>query len=195
MMKCAYENNNLKGDYFGACRIKTINKISLVVTPVPVLLCVLGAEAASEDSKIQVVSTDPANGSKNLPASTSVSISFSTPINVSTLGAANFIVMNIHDSGLFDGEITYDNSTNTVTISKFTFRVGGQLGEGGGLHRGANLMVKLLNIEGMDGHKLEGTDAIPGSNYEFHFDVDPRGKNEMEDSPGLGLHISIIAIG
>jgi len=168
-------------------------KIGIGVIATLAFLCVLGSTSAAEEIEFKVLSTDPADGSNNVPITASVSITFSAPVNESTLVAANFIVMNTHDGDYFDGLISYDNTTYTVTISDFSFRDDGHLEGGGGLHRGANIVVKLLNIEDVDGNKLLGSDEISGSNYEFHFNVVPRATDE-EDSPGFGLLAAILIV-
>ena len=162
------------------------------VIAVMAFFCVLGTPVTADEGEFTVLSTTPANGSRDIPSTTSVSISFSASANESTIAPANFIVLNTHDGDFFDGEISYDNATYTVMISNFSFRGGGQLEGGGGLHRGANIVVKLLNVKDIYGNKLIGSDGIAGSNYEFHFDVEPREKDAGEDSPGFGLFVVII---
>ncbi len=169
-------------------------KIGLGIVVALALFNVLEPASAANDREFNVVSTTPVDGSKDVSVDTSVSITFSAPANESTLTAANFIVMNTHDGDFFDGDISYDNPTFTVILSNFSFRGGGQLEGGGGLHRGANIVVKLLNIEDIYGNKLVGSDGIAGSNFEFHFDVEPRETEADEDSPGFGLLAVIIGV-
>jgi len=154
--------------------------LALILLIVPGIVLAQGGE-------FKVVSTAPADGAKDVPETSSIVIRFSDAVNESTLVKENFIIMNTLDDDFFDSEISYDNTTYTLTLANFEHH--GR----SGIHRGAHIEVKLLNIKDIYGNALVGSDGIPGSNYVFNFDVEKRA--EEEDSPGFGLLMAVLVVG
>jgi len=143
-----------------------------------------------------VVSTTPAEGAEDVSKMTSIIIRFSDAVNESTMISSNIIIINTGDQDVFEGDIEYDNSTFEVTISNLEHaHDGGQHYEDDdgpeGIHPGAAIEVKLLNVLSADGRPLVGTSGNPGDNYILNFNVEKDGKEE--DSPGFGL-IPVLAI-
>ena len=164
-----------------------ISFITIISAMFVLLISLLPGNVCGEENEFKVVSTTPEDGEEGVSSSTTISIVFSSPVNESTLIYSSFIVMNTLDGDYFDSGISYDNTTYTVTLDNFEHH--GRPG----IHRGAHMEVKLLNIEDIDGNPLAGSDGISGSNYEFHFEVEEK-EEEDEDSPGFDMLMLIAAV-
>ena len=164
-----------------------ISFITIILAILVLLFHLLPGNVCGEENEFKVVSTTPEDGEEGVSSSTTISIVFSSPVNESTLIYSSFIVMNTLDGDYFDSGISYDNTTYTVTLDNFEHH--GRPG----IHRGANMEVKLLNIEDINGNSLVGSDGMAGSNYVFHFEVEEK-EEEAGDSPGFDLLILMAAV-
>jgi len=153
--------------------------------------------ATADEQDFTVVSTTPAEGAEDVSQMTSVVIKFSHAVNESTLTDSNIIIMNTGDGDIFEGDIVYDNTTFEVTISNLEHAHGGgqhyEDDDGPeGIHSGASIEVKLLNVLATDGRRLVGSGSNPGDNYIFNFNVEKK-EEKKEDSPGFGLIPVLVA--
>ncbi len=158
---------------------------------------IAGGEGTRNEADFTIVTTRPVNGATNVPADSSIVIKFSAPVNDTALSISNFIIMNTGDGDIFEGEVSYDNTTYEVTISNmYHHREGSQNYSGredqGGIHKGATIEVKIINVVSADGKPLIGSTGNPGDNYIFNFEVEPREADE--DSPGFGLIAAFLVI-
>ena len=153
--------------------------------------------AAAIEQDFTVVSTTPAEGAKDVPQMTEVVIKFSDAVNESTLTDSNIIIKNTGDGDIFQGDIVYDDTTFEVTISNLEHaHGGGQQYEDDdgpeGIHSGASIEVKLLNVLAADGRQLVGSSGNPGDNFILNFNVEKKDEKK-EDSPGFGLISVLVA--
>ena len=93
---------------------------------IPLLIVIVGStivsiNRAEEPTLPTIVSHTPAMNALNIPANASIVITFSKEMNAATLDRHHMKAVNTKDNDEFEGNITYDPATRTMTFMVCSF--------------------------------------------------------------------------